>query len=136
MIVLAWSEMPVSKTIEFIKLFRMFFIIWSMLFGLSPLQQVGFLMRCSNRNDSKNFIIEYYYGLSRTSKTQILCKVLQKVNALLSSFRKEPLLVFGGLYVSKTNSFYFPRFISYVSISIKDANWEVSIFLHVMLWLM
>ena len=42
--------------------------------------------------------------------------------------------MFGGLYVSKINSFSFARFISIVSISIEDVNWKVSIFLHGMFW--
>ena len=42
--------------------------------------------------------------------------------------------MFGGLYVSKINSFSFARFISTLSISTEDVNWKASIFLHGMFW--
>ena len=52
MIILWWSEISVSEAIDFIKRFGMFVIIWSMPVGIFPLQQVGFLIRYSNKKDS------------------------------------------------------------------------------------
>ena len=54
---------------------------------------------------------------------------------MYSSFKKEVLFIFGGSYLLKINSFSFPRFVPNVSISIEDANWKVSIFLHGKPWL-
>ena len=47
---------------------------------------------------------------------------------------KEPSFMFENLYVPKIHNFYFPRFISNVSIFIEDVNWKVSIFLSGMFW--
>ena len=68
------------------------------------------------------------------SKTKFLNKVLYKVIALESSLMKEPSFKFGNLYVPKIHNFYFPRFISNVSIFIEDVNWKDSIFLSGMFW--
>ena len=126
--------MPVSKAIDFIKHFGMFVIIWSMFVGVSPLYQVGFLMRCSKTH--KNFVIEYYRRLysNHQAKHNFCTKCYKKYLHCKAHLGKNYCLSL-GIYMCQKLIVSFPRFMSNVSISMEDVNWKVSLFLHGMFWL-
>ena len=82
--ILWWSEMPVSKAIDFIRCFAMLGIIRLLLVGVSPLQQVGFLMRCSIGKTHWNFVIECYHRLhiQTTKKNTIFVQSIIESNCI------------------------------------------------------